>query len=848
MGGSTAIVAATAILVAAGLRSRVGLPRAAAMGIAAAMLSASAVGLVLLDLEALHSAPLRAGLAGAALVWTAVVIGLRRRWPVRPPAPRDAATTWLGALGLVMVLGVGTGLRLDPSPYLHGGQDQGIYVAVGHHIAATGRLRPVDPLMAGQVRGIDQALVHAAHRIAPVEEGSPLEGVREGRWIAGLHVEDASEGRVVPAFFHLLPVWFAMTELDLGFGRATWGLVLLAALSQLAAFGVGHALAAGDGRERGARRRGVLVGLLAAGALALHPLDLWISTFTVSENLARPALLGAAALALSASAAERAGEPGAGLQAGLSGACFAAGAFARGSMLALAIVLAGALVLVRTEAATAGSRRVLLWTLVVGSTLAATQAIVCSWPYFFSAASNHFHVPRIRPYKAEAVAWAVVAAGTVLAVDALVTRARRRWPKLARTDGVVSVIVGLAWLGALLAAAYRTTLEGDGYGPTQHAASVLVRYGGLWGVGLGLVALPAAPWRAGPDRQPWIVLAAAILVVTGLKEGIRYEFYYARYLVADAIPVLVIAGAWGLGVLARRVAVRWGAWPAAGVWALGLLAWWLPPLRVLDRPVFWTRDLAHPEDLVAMLERVPDDAVLLFDAREPGRWRGILATPAFVAFGKQVLVYPSARMVERAINAGTPVYMISGGWEPEDHQRWPNERGAWRTTVVARGYYRARRAEVVEGDMPRALVEWGGPWELLRFDPSIWRGHGAFSLLPGSRFVGPGRPGQLRTVPLPLRWRPGARVELHVPAKALAGCVATAALERYDAEDEGAPASQALPLPRVSEPGASPLVFAMPEPPAASPLRGALVVRWACEREAPPELPWRRLSMRWEPG
>lgn len=273
------------------------------------------------------------------------------------------------------------------------------------------------------------------------------------------------------------------------------------------------------------------------------------------------------------------------------------------------------------------------------------------------------------------------------------------------------------------------------------------------------------------------------------------------------------------------------------MWALVLLAWWLPPLRVLDRPVFWTRDLAHdPEDMAAMLGRVPDDAVLFFDAREPGRWRGILATPAFLAFGKTVLVYPDARMVEGAIGAGTPVYMLSGGWEASDHQRWP-DGGPWHTTVVARGYYRARRAEVVEGDMPRALVEWGGPWELQRIDPSIWRGHGAFSLLPGSRFVVPATPGELRTVPLPLRWPAGARVELHVPAKALAGCVTTAAMEGE--------AVQALP--RVSEPGASPLVFAMPEPPsAAPPLTAALVVRWACEREAPQELPWRRLSMRWE--
>lgn len=842
MGVLAALVIATAVVIAAGLRSRLGLGAAVACGVAAAMLSASAVGVLLLDLGRLRWGWVCAGLCVSAAAWIGVVIALRRRWPVWGEEPRDRATAGLGALGLVMVLGVGTGLRLDPSPYLHGGQDQGIYVSVGHHAARTGRLRPVDPLMAGQVRGIDPAMVYEAHRMRPVPEGSPLEGVREGRWIAGLHVEDASEGRVVPAFFHLLPVWLAMTELDFGFARSTWVLVLMAALSQLAAFGVGHALGAGEGRDPAARRRGLAVGLAAAGALALHPLDLWMSTFPVSEDVARPALLGAVALALHADALAREGRPGAALLGGLSGATFAAGAFARGSMLALAIGLAGALIVVRTEEGTRRGRRALFGALVIGTTLAAIQAIACSWPYFFSAASNHFHVPRIQPFRGEAVAWAVAAGALVLAIAALAGRARRRWPALDRTDGAVKAIAAAAWVVAMLAAAWRTTHAGDAYGPTQHAASVLVRYGGLVGVGLGVGALLAAPWRAGPSRQPWVLLAAAVLLLTAFKEGIRYEFYYARYLVADAIPVLVVAAAWGLGELARRVGARWGSWPAAGVWIVGLALWWGPPLRVLERPVFWTRDLAHgPEDLHAMLGRVPDDAVLFFDARAPGRWRGILATPAFLSFGKRVLVYPEGRMIERAVGAGTEVYMLSGGWEPEDHQRWPDD-GPWHTTVVARGYYRAERAEVVEGDMPRALEEWGGPWELQRIDPSIWRGHGAFSLLPGSRFVAPARPGELRTVPLPLRWELGARVELHVPAKALAGCRTTASLERIEGDRMQA-------LAPVTEANPSVLAFAMPEPAAALPITAAIVVRWSCEaREAPQELPWRRLSMRWERG
>jgi hypothetical protein len=826
LAGTVALITAVITL---GTSSRLGLGRALAIGLAGAMLTASAIGLVLLDAQALDRVALLGSLLAALVGWIAIVAWLRRRWPVHAAPPRDT-TTRLGALGLFVVLAFGVGIRLDPSPYLHGGQDQGIYVNVGHHIARTGRLRMIDPLLAGQVRGVPAELIHASHKIKPVPEDSPLAGVREGRWNAGLHVEDASEGRIVPAFFHLLPVWLAMTELEFGFASSTWALVLFAALSQLGAFAVGYRLGAGEQPED--RRRGVIVGLIAATTLALHPLDLWISTFPVTENLARAALLGAAALALEASTAERRGEPGATFMGGLAGLVFAAGAFARGSMLALAIVLAMALVLVRREAPR--TRATLLACLVIGTTLAAVQAILHSWPYFFSAASNHFHVPRIKPYQGEAVAWAAAAGVAVLVGDRVVGWARRRWPTLDRTDMLVRIVATTALLAALAALAYRTLDGSDEYGPDQQVAAVLLRYVGPVGLLLALVGLFAMPWSANVRLQPWVLLASAIVLITALKEGIRYEFYYARYLVGDAIPVLVIAAAWALGEGLRRAAARWGSRRAAIGVAAVLLAWWLPGLITMMRPVYWTRDLEHaPEELAAMFEHVPDDAVLFFDSRAPHRWRGILATPAFLSFGKTVLTYPNDRVIERAVSAGTPVYMISGGWEAEDHQRWP-DRGPWRTTVIDRGHYRARRAEVIEGAMPQVLTEWGGPWELHRIDPSIWRGSGAFSLHRESRFLAHEGPDRLESTVLELRWETGGFVELLFAPRALEGCSPSASLIRAEL-------TQTLePLPDATD---SRLRFALPDPPA-RPIMAALAVTWNCPDER--EVAWRRLSLRWE--
>jgi hypothetical protein len=261
--------------------------------------------------------------------------------------------------------------------------------------------------------------------------------------------------------------------------------------------------------------------------------------------------------------------------------------------------------------------------------------------------------------------------------------------------------------------------------------------------------------------------------------------------------------------------------------AFTLLAWHLPGLSRLQHPVFWTRDLEHgPEDLAAMFSHVPDGAILLFDPREPLRLRGILATPAFMSFGKTVMVYPDRVMIERAITADTEVYLLSGGWETDDVQRW----GPWTTHVVARGVYRAQRAAIVEGAMPETLTEWGGAWEMQRIDPSIWRDSGAFSLHPGSRFLARDTDDQLETVPLELTWERGWFVELLVEPRSLSGCEVTATLH----------GERTFVLTRTDSPTENRLRFVLPSD-VDVPVQASLAVSWACAR--PRAVRWRRFGL-----
>ncbi|WAS94214.1 hypothetical protein [Nannocystis punicea] len=815
----TALALLTVLAVAALLRDRLGAVVALCVALAGTFLAASAVGLILLDLGRLQPWPLRLGLFAAFAIIILLAFVARRRLPAITPAIVLHARPLALGLGVLIVAGVG--LRLHPSPYLQGGQDQGIYVNVGHHIARTGRLRPVDRLLRGAVRGVPQADVLAAYRVKPQPADSPLAGVREGRWTAGIHIEDARAGRLVPAFFQLMPVWFAMCELDWGFARSTWPLVPFWALSALALFGLARRLAL-DSADPLVRRRAGTIGLVALAGLALHPLDLWISTFTVTENLARACLLMAACLSLEAGAAERDDRPGARLLAVLGGLCFAAGAFTRGSFVAHAIVLALALLLARDGAPR--TRRALFAALVVGTTLAVVQAVLHSWPYFFSAAANHFHVPRLTPRPAVAVAWTLAAGAALLLLDLGLGRLSPPLRGLARR--VLRVLAGLGLALAAIVLVRRAWLGSDEASPEQQVLAVLLRHGGPLPLLFGLVGLALAVRRADERHLPWVALAAAVVLTAALKSGVRYEFYYARYFVADVVPVLAVATACLLGHLVARLERRRGPRPAALACGAVLLAWLLPPLRLVPREVYWTRDLADdPAQLAGLFEHVPEDSLLLFDDRAPGRWRGLLAAPALLSFGRDALAAaPGGHIVEGALKAGTPVFLLSGGWEPADRQRWPSAaHGPWRTRVVARGVYHAPRAETVEGGAPARLVDGGGPWELQQLDRSIWRSSGAFSLYPDSMFVAATHTGFV-TEPLPLPL--GARVELWLPAGAPA-CEVTAALHT----DAGPLVLASLPR----EPD-GPLLWALP---ARVPSSAALALAAKCDA-----FTWRWLSVR----
>jgi 4-amino-4-deoxy-L-arabinose transferase-like glycosyltransferase len=221
---------------------------------------------------------------------------LRRqgRWPRferRPPAlgivagqastPTGAALRLAGLrfdhalLGVALLFGL---LVARPFEVIRGGLDAGVYANTGVAIARTGSIVQHDPIVAE----IGQRAAQGDELAKQIE--SNIFGVQSAKRniatrlrAAGFFINsgELAQGRVVPQFFHLWPVWIAIFVSMLG---PTLGLVATGAFGTL-----GVVLLGLLGRRIG----GPLTGILGALFLALMTPQVWFSRMSTSEALAQ---------------------------------------------------------------------------------------------------------------------------------------------------------------------------------------------------------------------------------------------------------------------------------------------------------------------------------------------------------------------------------------------------------------------------------------------------------------------------------------------------------------------------------------------------------------------------------
>jgi hypothetical protein len=181
------------------------------------------------------------------------------------PRPSLSITTCL----FLLVLAFAAWAYARPAEVLAGTFDPGIYLSTGANIATRGTIAFTDPSLSDLSQGMRLYLLEQRW-----EEG--IGAVRlSAFWLPDYHGE-----RVIPAFFHLFPVWLAILYSMGGAAASLFVSPLFGLLGVWATFLLGKRLVSPG------------VGLLAAGLLSANVGQLWFARYPISEATVQMLLLG----------------------------------------------------------------------------------------------------------------------------------------------------------------------------------------------------------------------------------------------------------------------------------------------------------------------------------------------------------------------------------------------------------------------------------------------------------------------------------------------------------------------------------------------------------------------------
>lgn len=212
------------------------------------ILVASAAGMLAMRLGVFHALP----------IW--IVAVLCTYWYSRRSSSDANAPELLSVSPpvwhLVLVLGLAVLFRYEPFVYLLGGQDEGVYTNMAAHLIRTGGLEPSDPV----VSNITNPDILKAYLQSNYNAKNYLPGIYNVP--GGLEFQ----------FYHLFPVWLGLFGDVFGIERMGFGLLFLSLTSilffqRLASFVSGSAIA----------------GLVAGVLIAINPLHAFFSKFPVTE-------------------------------------------------------------------------------------------------------------------------------------------------------------------------------------------------------------------------------------------------------------------------------------------------------------------------------------------------------------------------------------------------------------------------------------------------------------------------------------------------------------------------------------------------------------------------------------
>lgn len=169
---------------------------------------------------------------------------------------------------IALLVVIGLFFRLPAYNYILGGQDEGLYVNMSHHIERTGGVAVSDDALRRLQGSSFVARYISENRHISAYTG-PLKG---GYFVSGIYLKSPSSSRLSFQFYHLFPVWMALFAGVFGGAFAVYALTLFSLLSIVFMYRL--ALAITDSKA----------GALMAGLLlALNPLHAFFSKFPVTE-------------------------------------------------------------------------------------------------------------------------------------------------------------------------------------------------------------------------------------------------------------------------------------------------------------------------------------------------------------------------------------------------------------------------------------------------------------------------------------------------------------------------------------------------------------------------------------
>lgn len=179
-------------------------------------------------------------------------------------------TLFIPCVGFFVVLLVAVIFRLSPYSWIAGAQDQGVYVNMSKHFQRTGQLFLTD-----EVRESLPSELKDIYDTTNYGVNVRVEGKKEGSFLPGLYIKDLDTSQHVFQFYHLHPLWMALFGEVLGDDNRTYSLVFFSLISILAFYLLAFELT-------GSR----LLAWIAGGLLALNPLHAFFSKFPATEVVA----------------------------------------------------------------------------------------------------------------------------------------------------------------------------------------------------------------------------------------------------------------------------------------------------------------------------------------------------------------------------------------------------------------------------------------------------------------------------------------------------------------------------------------------------------------------------------